>query len=102
MRLGYNTWSMPTVGIDETVAHLAALGYDSLELTICPGWPTEATSLDRDERRRIKSLIVDSGLHLSGCTGNTPILVDAAAWSGARRKLETYLDFIAEMQSPGE
>jgi sugar phosphate isomerase/epimerase len=93
---------MPTLGIDETVAHLARLGYDSLELTICPGWPTEATKLDRLERRRIKTLITDNGLHLTGCTGNTPVLVEADAWAAARRQLEGYLDFIAEMQRPNE
>jgi sugar phosphate isomerase/epimerase len=102
MRLGYNTWSMPTLSIDAAAAHLAKLGYDSLELTICPGWPTEATGLDLAERRRIKSLIADLGLHLTGCTGNTPVLVDAGAWASSRARLEAYLDFIAEMQAPGE
>jgi len=102
MRLGYNTWSMPTLSIDTAAAHLAKLGYDSLELTICPGWPTEATGLDRAERRRIRSLIADLGLHLTGCTGNTPVLVDGEAWPTARARLETYLDFIAEIQGHGE
>jgi sugar phosphate isomerase/epimerase len=101
MLLGYNTWSMPTVNIDSAVAHIARLGFDSLELTICPGWPTDAALLDHAERRRIKSLIHDSGLTLTGCTGNTPILVDAPAWAANRRALEGYLDFAAEMQHPG-
>src|SRR5580692_5799246 len=50
MLLGYNSWSMPTLDIDTTVRHLAKLGYDSMELTICPGWPTEALGLDAMER----------------------------------------------------
>jgi sugar phosphate isomerase/epimerase len=102
MLLGYNTWSMPTVNIDTAVAHLARLGFDSMELTVCPGWPTDAAKLDRAERRRIKALIRDSGLILTGCTGNTPILVDAVAWAAHRRTLESYLDFAAEMQCGGE
>lgn len=102
MLLGYNTWSMPTVDIDTAVAHLARLGFDSMELTICPGWPTDAALLDHAERRRIKSLIRNSGLTLTGCTGNTPILVDAAAWAVNRRALESYLDFVAEIQNPDE
>lgn len=32
MRLGYNTWSMPTLPFDEAVPSLARLGYDR-ELT---------------------------------------------------------------------
>ena len=102
MLLGYNSWSMPTLDIDTTVRHLAKLGYDSMELTICPGWPTEAMALDAAERRRIKKLITDHGLRLSGCTGNTPVLVDADEWRGNRARLEAYLDFVAEMQRPGE
>src|SRR5271170_3312438 len=98
MLLGYNSWSMPTLDIDTTVRHLAKLGYDSMELTICPGWPTEAMALDTAERRRIKQLIADHGLRLSGCTGNTPVLVDENSWRQNRARLEAYLDFIAEIQ----
>jgi sugar phosphate isomerase/epimerase len=102
MLLGYNSWSMPTLDIDTTVRHLAKLGYDSMELTICPGWPTEAIGLGTAERRRIRALIDDSGMRLSGCTGNTPVLVDEKAWPANRARLEAYLDFIAEIQRPGE
>ncbi len=41
-------------------------------------------------------------LRLSGCTGNTPVLVDEKAWPANRARLEAYLDFIAEIQRPGE
>ena len=92
---------MPTLDIDRTVKHLAGLGYDSMELTICPGWPTEAMALDAAERRRMKALIADHGLQLSGCTGNTPVLVDDHVWRANRARLEAYLDFVAEMQGSG-
>jgi sugar phosphate isomerase/epimerase len=101
MMLGYNTWSMPTLGIDETIRHLGKLGYDSLELTICPGWPTDASLLDAAERKRIRAMIADHGLHLTGCTGNTPVLVDAATWEANRRRLELCLDFAADMRGDG-
>ena len=98
MLLGYNTWSMPTLGIDQTVAHLAGLGYDSLELTICPGWPTDAAKLDGAERRRIKALIAGHGMRLTGCTGNTPVLVAESQWAVSRRQLERCLDVAAELR----
>jgi sugar phosphate isomerase/epimerase len=98
MMLGYNTWSMPSVGIDETIRHLGSLGYDSLELTICPGWPTDVRLLVAAERRRIKAMIADHGLRLTGCTGNTPVLVDPEAWEVNRKRLETCLDFAADMR----
>jgi sugar phosphate isomerase/epimerase len=101
MMLGYNTWSMPTVGIDETIRHLAKLGYDSMELTICPGWPTDAALLHAAERRRIRTMIADHGLRLTGCTGNTPVLVDTDTWAVNRERLEKCLDFAADMRGDG-
>jgi sugar phosphate isomerase/epimerase len=101
MLCGYNTWSMPTVDIDTTVKHLARLGFDSMEMTICPGWRTDAAFVGPVERKRIKKLIRDHGIVLTGCSGNTPMLVDADTWAINRRTLEGYLDFVADMQEPG-
>ena len=42
MQLAYSTWGMPTVPIETAVAHCAALGFDGLELTVIPGWTTDA------------------------------------------------------------
>ena len=53
------------------------------------------------ERKRIKKLIRDHGIILTGCSGNTPMLVDADTWAINRRTLEGYLDFVADMQEPG-
>ena len=101
MLVGYNTWSMPTVDIDTTVKHLAKLGFDSMELTICQGWVTDAAFVGPVERKRIRKLIRDHGIVLTGCSGNTPMLVDANAWAINRRMLEGYLDFVADMQELG-
>lgn len=99
MKLGYNTWSMPMVGIDQAVAHLGALGFDSLELTICPGWPTDAAILDDAECRRLRALFASHGLTLTGCTGNAPVL--EADWAGNRARLERCLDVAAALRGDG-
>ena len=101
MLCGYNTWSMPTVDIDTTVRHLAKLGFDSMEMTICPGWCTDAAFVGPVERKRIRKLIRDHGIVLTGCSGNTPMLVDADTWAINRRTLEGSLDFVADMQESG-
>jgi len=46
MRLGYNTWSMPTLPFDEAVPSLARLGYDR-ELT---GFTLRRKRCGRDQR----------------------------------------------------
>ena len=45
MKLSFSTWGMQTTPIDEAVRHCAALGFDGLELTVVPGWPTDAATL---------------------------------------------------------
>ena len=48
---------MPTVPIDVAVAHCAALGFDGLEMTVIPGWATDAAGLDAAERKRIRAAV---------------------------------------------
>ena len=38
MKIGYSTWGMPALAIDTALTHLAALGYDGVELTVIPGF----------------------------------------------------------------
>jgi sugar phosphate isomerase/epimerase len=100
MLLSHSTWGMPHVPIDVAVAHCAALGFDGLEMTVIPGWTTDAATLDASARRRIRALYDDHRLALSGLSGNTPLLDAEPAANLARFK--TYLDLAADLQRPEE
>lgn len=103
MYLSYSTWGMPTAPIDVAVAHCASLGFDGLELTVIPGWATDAANLDRAERRRIRALYDRHGIALCGLAGNTPLLAaDPAEHARNMERLRGYLDLAAELQRPGE
>lgn len=103
MLLSYSTWGMPQVPIDLAVAHCAALGFDGLELTVIPGWSTDAATLDAAERRRIRKLYDDHRLDLCGLAGNTPLLsLDPVNHAGNLARFRGYLDLAAELQRPGE
>ena len=103
MLLSYSTWGMPTVPIDVAVAHCAGLGFDGLELTVIPGWVTDAADLDAAERRRIRRLYDDHGLDLCGLCANTPLLAaDPSEHAGNVARFERYLDLASELQRPGE
>jgi sugar phosphate isomerase/epimerase len=94
---------MPRVPIDVAVAHCEALGFDGLEMTVIPGWSTDAAGLDAGERRRIRTLYDDHRLELCGLSGNTPLLdSDAAEHARNMARLRGYLDLAAELQRPGE
>lgn len=103
MKLSYSTWGMQTTPIDDAVRHCADLGFDGLELTVIPGWPTDAATLDRSERRRIRALYDDAGIELCGMSGNVPLLVDDSTQADANEaRFRTYLDLAAELQRPDE
>ena len=103
MQLSYSTWGMPTVPIDLAVAHCASLGFDGLELTVIPGWVTDAAGLDAGERRRIRRLYDDHRLALCGLSGNTPLLAtDRDEHAADMARFRRYLDLAAELQHPGE
>ena len=65
MKLGYSTWGMPTIPIDQAIPFLAELGYDGIEICVLPGWITELSTLDRAERQRIVGLLRQHQLELS-------------------------------------
>ena len=103
MKLSYSTWGMQTTPIDDAVRHCAALGFDGLELTVIPGWPTDAEKLDTAGRRRIRSVYDDAGIELCGMSGNVPLLLDNANEVDANEaRFRIYLELAAELQRSGE
>jgi sugar phosphate isomerase/epimerase len=103
MLLSFSTWGMQKTPIDVAVAHCAALGFDGLELTVIPRWPTDAATMDAAERKRIRALYDDHRIALCGLSGNTPLLKgDATERAGNVATFKTYLDLAAELQRPGE
>lgn len=103
MLLAYSTWGMQKTPLDLAVAHCARLGFDGLELTVIPRWPTDAANLDAAARRHIRRLYDDHRIDLCGLSGNTPMLVDDPAQARRNREVfKGYLDLAAELQRPGE
>lgn len=102
MKVGYNTWSMPTLSYSECVELLAAAGYDSLELTVCEGWPTDALLADPGAGVQWRRMADDAGIDITSVTANTPIIVDDRAWVAVRDRLVRSFDLAAELQHAGQ
>jgi sugar phosphate isomerase/epimerase len=100
MKLSYSTWGMPTVPIETAVKHCAALGFDGLELTVIPGWVTDAAHLSPADRREIRRLYDENKIDLCGLSGNVDLL--GPDWNTIRSRFTTYLDLAAELQQSGE
>lgn len=102
MKLGYNTWSTPMLSLEENIALLSRVGYDSIELTVCEGWPTDAMLASPGDGVRWRRMIDDAGLHLSSITGNVPVVVPDSEWAGPRERLLRSFDLAAEAQHEGQ
>ncbi len=83
MLLGYSLWAMPDVPIDVSLAHLAELGYDAVEIVVLPRYTTALVKMDGAERRRIPGLLRQHGLTLSAVNYYTALLEpDPAIFAG--------------------
>ena len=97
MKLGYSTWGMPTVGIDQAVSLIAELGFEGIEITVLPGWTTAISTLDAAERRRILRLVNEAGLTISAISGHASLLeADAEAHASNVGRLRAAIDLAVE------
>lgn len=97
MLLGYSLWAMPDVPIDTSLPHLAAVGYDAVEIVVLPRYTTALAKMDATERRRIPGLLKRYGLTLSAVNYYTALLEpDPAIWAGHRAAIEATIDLAVE------
>lgn len=102
MKLGYSTWGMPELSIDQAVDHIAGLGFDGIEISLLPGWTTFIDNLDGEERKRILKLINDKGLTLSAVYGCGSLLGgDAAAQEATGQRLRAAIELATEWAQDG-
>ena len=101
MRLSYSTWGMPTVPVDEQIRSLARIGFDSIELTVIPGWSTELDTLDAGERRRIRALLDETRLRVAAIAGHRSMLAtDPIEHAENLRRLHGAIDFAVDVAGP--
>jgi len=98
MKLGYSTWGMPKVPIDEALKHLADLGFDGVELTVIPGYTTELSKLDTAERKRVRRLLSKYNLELSAIAAHSSLLSQTPeAHSENMARLKGAVDLAVEL-----
>ncbi len=103
MRIGYCTWGMMNVGIEQAIPAIAKIGYHGIELAVTPNWPTDLDTLDASRRRLIKQLLSDHGLALSAVAGHTSMCEDDPAKNAANLdRLRRTIDLSAELRQAGE
>lgn len=101
MRLCYSTWSMQQPSVDQMIRNLAEIGFDSMELTVAPGWSTELDTLDSAERKRIRGLLDRYQMPLPAIAGHRPLLdSDPNAHRDNWRRLTGAIDLCVDLAGP--
>jgi len=101
MKIGYSTWGMPNLPIDDALNQLKRIGYDGVEVAVLPGWTTELYTLDGAERNRIRSLFDQHGFDMPAVAGHCSVLArdpdeHAQNWD----RLTGAVDLCADWASP--
>lgn len=65
LTLGFSTYGMKTLRTEEAIGHLARIGFDSVELTVWPGWDAAPDSMLPARRREVRSRLNDHQLQLT-------------------------------------
>jgi sugar phosphate isomerase/epimerase len=103
MRIGYSTWGMREVPIEEALPAIARIGYSGVEISVAPGWTTELYSLDAARRARIRELLAGRELVLTSVIRNVSMVEEDPEKSTANmQSLRDAIDLTAELAQPGE
>ena len=62
---GYSTYAMKNFDPADAIREIRGVGFESLELCLLPGWPTEPSKLDDNSRKKIREEILKSKLKLT-------------------------------------
>jgi len=109
MRIGYSTWGMRDLPIEEALPAIARIGYQGVELSVAPGWTTELYSLDAAKRAYIRRFLAEHGLVLTSVIRNVSMVEEDEQAKGGEytaaanmQSLRDAIDLTAELATPGE
>ncbi len=101
MKLGYTTWGMPALPIDTALEHIAAAGYDGVEITVHADWTTAVARLDPAERRRVRARVDALGLELPAITAHgTLVGADAAVVAAGLAQVDGAIELAVQWAGP--
>lgn len=63
--IGYSTYAMKNFAPADAIREIGNTGFESLELCLLPGWPTEPSKLDEASREKIREEIKKTKLQLT-------------------------------------
>jgi sugar phosphate isomerase/epimerase len=101
MKHGYCTYGYGMVPIEESLPHIAELGFQGIELCTLPGYSTNLELLYRGKIRELKTLLESSGLELAALGAHTGCLeADPQQRALSIARLKRNIDLAMELGAP--
>src|SRR5437899_337283 len=74
--LGLGNYGFKSYRTVDAIKFIAGVGYDSVELTMMPGWPTEPAKVSAEERKQIRSALAEYGMAFPSLLEAIPVLAE--------------------------
>lgn len=103
MRLSGSNYGMPSLSLDEALAHHAAIGYRAIEITVLPHYATAVERFDGAERKRTRDLLRRYDLTCSGIASfQTLTDPDDVATAPILASQRAAIDLAADLATPSD
>lgn len=79
VRLGFSLYGMKSLPLAGALRTCAEIGYENVELSLGPGYPTEPKLLSPSDRKNLRELLAKHRLTVSGLMDNMSLAADDAA-----------------------
>lgn len=93
LTLGFSLYGMKAVPIPAALRALAQIGYDSVELCLTPGFPTDPQRFGAADRKQVRQLLADTGLRLPALMENLPLTAAPPADPMFAQRLQRAAEF---------
>jgi sugar phosphate isomerase/epimerase len=97
IKLGYGTYGMKGEDVFAAATRLRKIGYEALEIAVCPGWPTAPGNLDRATRRRLREHLHALGFAPPVLLASLAPLENGAALEAQRQEFEAVCALAADL-----
>jgi len=86
--IGFSLYGCPKMTLADATALINAVGYDTLELPLMPGWPGQPEVFSADARKAFRDDLVARNLTCAALMEHLPLAVPEADWAAQAARLQ--------------